>query len=208
MFPAPSLLGMLHRGVFRGKKRQRDHLRRRRERPVRRDGRTKGRLRVFAAAAGLTIVEQADALEGKKYAVVSAAVAIPLARMPIDRSYAAHMFVRKNRVVADLHVENADDGGFPAFAVRFFPTGRVTSDGWYEVATAVFSVEGARAAELTLSITASGADVDAFELVPEGAFKPSRACDLPFEGTCDRGDFCAAGWCRNGAASVPPLPSA
>ncbi len=172
-----------------------------------------------AVQAGLVIRTADDALEGDTYGFVtgSATVSFPITvpdelsqskpQMPIDRSLRARFFARKNRVVADMLVANPDDDGYPSFSVRFFPTGRVTSDGWYELTSSQFSFEVTRGATLSLSISAGGADIDAFELTNEGSFKPSLACELPFDGTCDPGDYCAAGWCRSGAAAVPPLPS-
>ena len=167
----------------------------------------------FGATAlqpGLVIREAPDALEGDTYAFVTETnqgVQFPIDLPTTDRSYRARFFVRKARVIADMRIQNAGAEGMPSFSVRFFPTGRVTSDGWYEVTTALFSFEGKRGASLTFTVISSGADVDAFELTTEGDFKAPVACEQAFDPACDTGDFCAAGWCRNGAANVPPLPT-
>ena len=55
-------------------------------------------------------------------------------------------------------------------------------------------------------VIASGADVDAFEIVPSGTFKALAACIPPVDSACGPHEFCAAGWCRDGNAFVPPLP--
>ena len=84
----------------------------------------------------------------------------------------------------------------------------MTSDGWYEVVTSDFSVQGSRNPSVQLTITASGADVDAVEIVPDGAFKALAQCSPPVDPACGPGEFCGAGWCRNGNTFVPPLPPA
>jgi hypothetical protein len=164
-----------------------------------------------AAQDGLVFVEGDDALEGHGWARVDTqqnVVTFPLPLRRADGSYRATFFARSNRVVADVQVEYPDDGGSPSFSARFFPTGRVTSDGWYEVATSSFSVEGARRPKLDVTMFASGADVDALEVVPEGNFHRPNTCAVDNDARCEVGEMCAAGWCRDGATNVPPLPAA
>jgi hypothetical protein len=164
----------------------------------------------IAAQPGLVIKDGADALLGGRYAIITATngatVDLPIT-VPADKgAYRARFFARTNRVVADVAVDYPEDGGSPSFTARFFPTGRVTSDGWYEVTTSRFSIDGARTPTAKLSIFASGAGVDAFELVRDGDFKALNKCALPADPACGAGELCAAGWCRNGEANVPPLP--
>ncbi len=169
---------------------------------------------------GMTRVEGPDAIEGKSYAsvVVTQAPASIVLKLPAEeRSYHARMYARGNRVVADVSVDYPDDGGSPSFSARFFPTGRVTSDGWYEVATAPFSIDGTRTPSVSFTVFASGtradgkaqgADIDALEITSEGTFHRPSTCSLPRDPACGVGEFCAAGWCRNGTLNVPPLPDA
>ena len=61
-------------------------------------------------------------------------------------AYRARMFVRKNRLLADVDVQG---GTLEEVSARFYPTGRVTSDGWYEVQTAPFTVQVSKGASAT-----------------------------------------------------------
>lgn len=155
-----------------------------------------------------------SAVEGSAYRRISGAdpVFITLSRLPAKRaSYRATMFARGNRVVADLQLGSPEAAPDPAFlSVRFFPTGVVTSDGWYEMATAPFSAPSSEGAAAVLSVTAEGADgadVDAFELREEGTYRDVRACTTAGDPVCAADEFCSSGYCRNGSANVPPLPS-
>jgi hypothetical protein len=163
---------------------------------------------------GLTIVPAsatATALEGKQFANVNttqANVNIPITALPkSDGSYRARFFARTNRVVASIEITYASDGGFPNASVLFFPTGRVTSDGWYEVETSAFSVQSARVSSVALSIYASGADIDAFELVADGTYRLPTACTIARDPVCNSNEYCAAGFCQDGEYQLPPLPA-
>lgn len=154
------------------------------------------------------------AVEGSAFRRITGAdpVSITLAPLPAKRaSYRATMFARGNRVVADLQMGSPAVAPDPAFlSVRFFPTGVVTSDGWYEIATAPFSAPSPSGAPVVLSVTAEGdggADVDAFELREEGTYRDVHACTTVIDGACSEDEFCSSGYCRNGSANVPPLPS-
>lgn len=160
--------------------------------------------------SGLTLEGGADALEGQGYASVStsqSALSVAVKSPAVDASYRARMWARSNRVVADVVVAYGD-GGAPGVSARMYPTGLVTSDGWYEVASSLFSIEGSRKPVVSLSLFASGADVDAFELIGEGTFRATVACSPPFDAACADDEFCAVGYCRNGGAYLPPLPPA
>jgi len=162
--------------------------------------------------AGVTPRDAGDALEGKRYVVVQtpagSGATLPLRLLEGDHAYRARMFARTNRVVAQVAITNPADGGFPSFEAIFFPTGRVTSDGWYEVATAPFTFEASRGGSAALSIVASGADVDALEIVEEGSPRATKTCSVAGDAACGAGEFCSAGFCHDGAVSVPPLPDA
>lgn len=123
-----------------------------------------------------------------------------------DASYVARVFARTNRINASINVTYATSGS-PSFGAHFYPTGTVTSDGWYELATNRFSVQGSRQPKIAFSISASGADVDALEIVPQGTFKALAACSPPIDSACGPHEFCATGWCRDGNPFVPPLPA-
>ncbi|MGH7329380.1 MAG: hypothetical protein ACREJX_13620, partial [Polyangiaceae bacterium] len=167
----------------------------------------------FAPVDGLTI-SNADAthtaLEGTKFANVNTTqseVTIPLTVPKTDASYRARFFARTNRFYASVNIDYPSDGGYPSQSVLFYPTGRVTSDGWYELETSVFSVQSARFSDVNLSLYASGADIDAFELVPDGEYRQPTACSVAHDPICIDSEYCAAGWCQDGEYQVPPIPS-
>ncbi|CAN5303494.1 hypothetical protein BH09MYX1_BH09MYX1_51140 [soil metagenome] len=159
----------------------------------------------------IKIVSAGDAIDGVGYGTVDSSTeqfTIPVAVPKQDAAYRARMFARKNRAVASINVGYPADGGAPGFYARFFPTGLVTSDGWYELATAPFSVQASRGATSTLTLFGNGVDVDAFELVPEGTFAPISACKPPVDSACRANEQCIAGFCRDGNLALPPLPPA
>lgn len=164
----------------------------------------------FTPQGGLSLREGPEALEGTRYALVRADSFEQLVKLPLnlpnrDAAYQARMFVRKNRVLADVDVEG---GGLSEVSARFYPTGRVTSDGWYEVETAPFTVQATKGAKATLSIFASGAEVDGFEVSMTGEARELRACATHGDGVCGAHEFCAARACHDGALGLPPLPKA
>ena len=158
---------------------------------------------------GVIYKQDATALQGGGYATVKSAgfsmIDFPVKLPAAKARYRAAMWVRNNRVIADLSVDYADSGS-PSHAARFFPTGRVTSDGWYEVSTSTFSVDGTRKPAVALSMYASGADVDALELIEDGSFHEALVCEGRGAGVCTEGEFCAAGYCHNGDEGVPMFP--
>jgi hypothetical protein len=158
---------------------------------------------------GVKLVRGGDAVQGGAYLNVNtpnngASFAITLP--PSDASYVARVFARENRINATITISYSDSGS-PSFGARFFPTGTVTSDGWYELATNDFSDQGSRKPQITFDVSASGADVDALEIVPHGTFKAVASCSPPVDAACGPHEFCAAGWCHDGNPLVPPLPN-
>ena len=161
------------------------------------------------AQKAMTIVHGDDALEGGTFGVVDAqndsytrAFTLP----KTDASYRARMFLRKNRGIVTINVGYPSDGGSPGFYARFYPTGVVTSDGWYEVATAPFSFQGSRGATASVNIYGNQVEVDAFEVAPEGDFRALAACTGAGDSACRSNEACMTGWCRDGNLFLPPLP--
>lgn len=152
------------------------------------------------------------ALEGTHFANVNtqqAPIIVPLNVPKADAAYRARFFARTNRFRASIDITYpAGDGGLPSQSILFYPTGRVTSDGWYEVETSTFSVQSARMSSVALTLFASGADIDAFELVADGTYRAPVACSIARDSACADNEYCAAGWCQDGEYQVPPLPSA
>lgn len=162
------------------------------------------------AQTGLNIVNADDALEGPSYALIAtqqSSIDIAIALPEVDAGYRARIFARGNRAVVDIDIAYPNDGGSPSESARMYPTGIVTSDGWYELATNQFSVAGTRKPKVWLSMQASGTDLDAFEIVTDGAFKALAQCSVPRDPACGAGEICATRWCHNGNDFVPPLPA-
>ncbi|HEY1959569.1 MAG TPA: S41 family peptidase [Polyangiaceae bacterium] len=161
------------------------------------------------AQTGVKLVRSGDAVDGASYLNVStqndsAVYSITLPQT--DASYVARVFARTNRIVATIDVGYPSDGGSPSTSAMFYPSGTVTTDGWYELVTNPFSVQGSRKPTTDFSVFASGADVDALEVVPSGTFQAAAKCAPPVDAACGPHQFCESDWCRDGNPLVPPLP--
>jgi hypothetical protein len=155
------------------------------------------------------VVQGVDAVEGSSYWNVNtsqSSLDIPVDLPATDASYVARVFARTNRLVATIDVQYPNDGGSPSHSAHFYPSGTVTSDGWYELVTNAFSVQGTRKPTAAFSVYANGADVDALEIVPSGTFQALSRCSPPVDPVCGAHQFCVSGWCRDGNPLVPPLP--
>lgn len=163
---------------------------------------------------GMTQGAEPGVLQGGGYAVLETADAFFEQALPAltPGTYTLRFFARHNRVVAGITVRYATseaDFGDPSFEVTAYPTGVVTSDGWYEVASAPFSVDSTRSAQATLHMYASGADVDALEVVREAAPAVAiKTCAKAYDPVCSVNEFCSAGFCRDGNVTVPSVPAA
>lgn len=112
----------------------------------------------------------------------------------------------KGEVVASLETRVAgrvEDYG------AFYPTGRVTSDGWYELELHVMSVDVSRVEALTLGLfSPAGADVDAVELSSAGpAVLGAECAGAGDKAACAPTQICMWGRCRDFQSRVPPLPA-
>ena len=169
---------------------------------------------VTADQVGLTLgKEDGGPLEGTGYAVLNSTQSyfeLPLPAGIEPGTYTLRFHARHNRVVGGVtigYTEAATDPGDPSFYATAYPTGVVTSDGWYEVATAPFTLDPTRAFSASIFLYATGADMDALELVREAA--PATAlkqCTKAFDAACSANEFCATGFCRDGNVTVPSVP--
>ncbi len=91
---------------------------------------------------------------------------------------------------------------------QLFPTGRMTSDGWYELATDAFSFDVSSAKIVQVGLFSPvGADVDAIEISVSGPPVAENACAGAGDPlSCGPDQECQWGLCRNMTAEVPPLP--
>ncbi|MBK8258660.1 MAG: hypothetical protein IPK82_39125 [Polyangiaceae bacterium] len=95
-----------------------------------------------------------------------------------------------------------------------FPTGRVTSDGWVEVANHHLRVDGERATSVKLgAFAADGADIDAVEVVVDGdasLFPPianAKCAGITQSAQCAADQVCMFSECRTMSGVVPPIPA-
>lgn len=171
---------------------------------------------VEAGQTGLSLgTEASGALEGNGYAVLDSGQDLLQLSLPDGlepATYTLRLHARHNRVVGGVSISYATtpaDPGDPSFYATAYPTGVVTSDGWYEIATAPFSLDPTRAFTAGVFLFASGADVDALELVREAAPATSlKTCAKAYDPVCSASEFCATGFCRDGNVTVPSVPPA
>lgn len=119
-------------------------------------------------------------------------------------------WARGGAVEAYFYVLPTDAAAAPVL-VPLFVTGRVTSDGWYELASSPFSVDAASVANVFLYfLSDDDADValDAVEVKAGGDWHAAKSCAATDPNGCGAGEVCRVGVCREADAAVPPLPSA
>jgi hypothetical protein len=154
------------------------------------------------------LVEASDALQGSWLLRVlgesnqssSLALTLPEAQ----RSYRASIWIRG---VGTPSVSVSYPDGTPGESAPLFPTGRVTSDDWYELQSAGFDVDGARGARVALSLRGAF-ELDALELreEPGRPYRGPRRCLGAADPICGQDSTCIAEWCRNSGALMPPVP--
>jgi len=84
----------------------------------------------------------------------------------------------------------------------------MTSDDWVELASEPISIEGSRSPQVVLRMSSTAVDLDALEVVAvPDAFRPISACSGTESAACGEGRFCIHGYCQDGNAMVPTLPS-
>lgn len=129
---------------------------------------------------------------------------------PEQASYRASVWTRHGALEASFRITYLDGSGLDPVDVLLAPTGRTTSDGWVELATNDFSVDGSRVDRTYLRVAsyaaADGVDLDALEVVPSGVFVPQKDCAGIADPACGAEEVCIDNRCTPGALSVPPLP--
>lgn len=137
---------------------------------------------------------------------VDFAVSLPKTR----RSYRASAWIKGHEAWLSLRISYSDRASEVA---TLYPTGRVTSDGWVELANRGIRVDGARLKAATINAYSSmEATLDAVEIVADGdesAFPavPNAACDgAAKSGVCAADQVCVFSECRNVGGWVPPIP--
>ncbi|MBW2528820.1 MAG: hypothetical protein JRI23_31885 [Deltaproteobacteria bacterium] len=129
---------------------------------------------------------------------------------PVDGSYRATVWMRHGAVDAQLTVAYAADSGRETVRAKMFPTGRYTSDGWVELASNEFPVDGALVDVAYLLVGdyahRQGLDLDALEIVRQGDHLSVRPCTGVGDPVCTEEESCIYQRCRLERLSVPPLP--
>jgi hypothetical protein len=162
---------------------------------------------------GATIKADKGALSGGHVLALPAlggadlTVAVP----PELVTYRVSAWIRDGEVVGSFEVSYTDR---LSEISALYPTGRVTSDGWIEVANDHLRVDGARAKLVQVGVfSAGGAVVDGVEVVPDGdatgfPATPNAPCNgVGDKGACAADQVCIWSECRNVSGWVPPIPA-
>jgi hypothetical protein len=161
-----------------------------------------------------TAVVADDAIDGKGYVhlvtLPSCAERFQVTLPPIKASYRASVWMRHGALDATVFATYPAGSGLDNVQALLAPTGRTTSDGWIELATNDFSVDGALAdhvyARVGTYAAVAGVDFDALEIVPSGAYLPQKDCAGLSDAACGAEEICLDNRCIPGGNSVPPLP--
>lgn len=126
-------------------------------------------------------------------------------------TYRATLWMRHGGIDAQLTAVYREETGRPTTYAKLSATGRMTSDGWVELASNEFPIDGEALAKLYLKLAdfdAYGTEVDAFELNEVGAFVDALPCKGALDPVCGTDSVCRYGRCELGGLHVPPLPDA
>lgn len=128
-----------------------------------------------------------------------------------DGSYRVSVWVRHGRANLAAVVLYADESGLARTSVPLGPTGRVTSDGWVEMASNEIPVRGEEVKAAYLRVidvgAAAGLELDGLEAIASGEFEEQKACSGAWDPECGPDAVCVHGACAAGRLAVPPLPS-
>ncbi len=130
---------------------------------------------------------------------------------PKKASYRATLWMRHGGIDAQLTATYWPVTGRPTSYAKLSATGRMTSDGWVELASNDFPIDGENLSKLYLKLAdfdAVGTQVDAFELIESGVYQEAKACQGTAEPSCGADSVCRYGRCELGGLHVPPLPDA
>jgi len=169
-----------------------------------------------AGGSSALAVDSDTALHGAKVLRANlrdSGLPLSLSVPPGEAAYALSFWIQGD-CAGGLAVDYGD--GRPGALAQAYPTGRVTSDGWVEMATAAIPVDG-DGPELDLRMYLSGyngdtlliVDVDAVELVSRGDAPPLPACEgVDLAGACGEEQLCLGRRCHAAAGWFPPHPDA
>jgi hypothetical protein len=124
-------------------------------------------------------------------------------------SYRATLWTRHGGLDAQINANYKPESGRAAEYAKLAPTGRTTSDGWVELASNDFPIDGTQLATFYLKVydfDSVGADIDALEIVESGVYVEPKSCSGVGAGVCGPEALCLHGSCQQGRLFVPPLP--
>ena len=166
-----------------------------------------------AAEAGATTAPDDHALEGghlvnvPKFQGIDLPVTLPKSRA----TYRVSAWIRGAEATVSFELtysEHKDE------VAALYPTGRITSDGWVEIANDHLRVDGARVKSASVGLfSAEGAAVDAVEIGPDGDATSFPAVpNAPCHGSTDASacgveQVCVWSSCRNVGGWVPGIPA-
>lgn len=167
-------------------------------------------------APGFALAKGDDALSSGGFATVQVnrdkgcAERFSITLPPVQASYRVTAWLRHGRGGLNFVLLYKAGSGLTSTFAQLGPTGRTTSDGWVEMASNAFSVDGAQVDNAYLKMvdfaSAEGTDIDAVEVVPAGQFQPQHACAGVSDPVCGPEAVCVHGSCAAGDLAVPPLP--
>jgi hypothetical protein len=169
-----------------------------------------------AGDSTVTVTDDPTALDGTRSLRIelhAEGFRVPLSVPPAAGTYHLRYFARGDAIGG--FASDSDTPGSANVVAQAYPTGRITSDGWMEMKTGAFTVDGAAPGlDARLYLSAYDAeqpttvDIDAAELLPEPAYTESACTGLDEENACGEGGMCLEGRCRDARGLFPPLPSA
>ena len=166
-----------------------------------------------AAEGAPAHVEDPSALHGKSVLSLSAFQGIdyPVSLPKQRSSYRISGWIKGHEATLSMEISYSDRTDEIA---ALYPTGRVTSDGWVEVANQGIRIDGPRATKVVVgAFSAAGASVDAIEVVPDGDESvfpsiPNAKCGgVQDSAVCAADQVCVYSECRNVRGWVPPIPA-
>ncbi len=166
-------------------------------------------------SASLTVAD-AGALHGARVLSLEAfsGVDLPVSVSAAPATYRVSAWIRGSETVVDLEVRYADNPhpGVDELTM-LYPTGRVTSDGWVEVANEKVRIDGTRGASVSVGFfSAAGGAADAVEIVRDGDLGPAERsgafCQGSADPVCGSAQVCLFSQCRWVGGQVPPIPEA
>jgi hypothetical protein len=138
-------------------------------------------------------------------------VNLPFAVPATLATYRVSLWVRDNEAIGLLALFYT--GRLDELAA-LYPTGRITSDGWVELANQHLRIDGTTVQRAQVSVfSAESVTVDAVEVVADGdassfPIPPNAPCDgVADPSACAPDQVCEWSLCRNVGGWVPPIPA-